>query len=243
MRSAILTDIHANRAAFEAVLADLTGRSIERIVFLGDLVGQGPDVQWVLNQIETMVNKGAALALRGNHDRFSAADKISPHARRIVDWTVNQLSARNRLFLEELPLTIHEADRFFAHASAHAPQDWHYVKDRAAAKDCLMASPAQFTFVGHCHVPALWAQDVAGQVRSVALPGTGAMKLDDGQRWVAVIGPVSDPRDGSTAAQYAIFDDTDSQLQFCSVGYDADLTALRARAAGQPLARLSKKGA
>ena len=122
MRLALLTDIHANREAFEAVLADLAQRQIDRLVFLGDIVGYGPDPGWCIDQVESFVAKGA-IALRGNHDRaIGTPDNIlNANARRVIDWTVNRLNARQKLFLSELPLTVQDGDTLFVHASTNAP--------------------------------------------------------------------------------------------------------------------------
>ena len=115
MRSAILTDLHANREAFEAVLADLEGRGIDRLVFLGDLVGYGPDPDWVLDKVETLVAKGA-LAVRGNHDRAVCAPDgaMNPAARRVIDWTVNRLNARQKLLEDNPTMLRDQVGRAFA---------------------------------------------------------------------------------------------------------------------------------
>src|SRR3989338_11042879 len=88
MRLALLTDIHANREAFEAVLADMANRAVDRIMILGDLVGYGPDPGWCVDKVMEMVAAGAQ-CVRGNHDRaIGIADgALNPSARRGVGWT------------------------------------------------------------------------------------------------------------------------------------------------------------
>jgi predicted phosphodiesterase len=110
MRLAILTDIHANREAFEAVLADAALRAVDRFVFLGDIVGYGPDPGWCVDKMAEMMAAGA-VAVRGNHDRaVGVADgALNSNARRVIDWTVDRLSAPQKLILGDLPMTHEEA--------------------------------------------------------------------------------------------------------------------------------------
>ncbi len=235
MRSAILTDIHANREALEAVLADLEGRSIDRLVFLGDLVGYGPDPDWVLGKVETLVARGA-LAVRGNHDRaISAPDgAMNPAARRVIDWTVNRLNARQKLFLSDLPMSLQDGDVLFVHASANDPQDWLYVTDAHRAMPSFRVSAARLIFVGHVHVPALYSEDRNGRVAGFDIPFGTPIPLISSRRWLGVVGSVGQPRDGTGQASYCILDHASREVTYRRVGYDAALTAKKSRAAGLP---------
>jgi predicted phosphodiesterase len=235
MRSAILTDLHANREAFQAVLADLEGRGIDRLVFLGDLVGYGPDPDWVLDRVETLVAKGA-LAVRGNHDRaVSAPDgAMNPAARRVIDWTVNRLNARQKLFLSDLPISVQDGDTLFVHASANDPQDWLYVTGSDRAMPSFRVSAARLIFVGHVHVPALYSEDRSGRVGAHDIPFGQPIPLVTSRRWLGVVGSVGQPRDGTGQASYCILDRSKNEITYRRVGYDAALTAKKSRAAGLP---------
>lgn len=245
MRLALLTDIHANREAFEAVLADLAPRQIDRLVFLGDIVGYGPDPGWCIDQVEALVAKGA-LALRGNHDRaVTTPDNIlNANARRVIDWTVNRLNARQKLFLSELPLTVQDGDTLFTHASANDPADWLYITSEATARPSFLVSDARLIFCGHVHRAALYSCDLSGRVAKLNLPLGHPIPLLTSRRWLGVIGSVGQPRDGSTLASYAILDRSRNELCFRRVGYDATTTARKSRAAGLPeaLAQRLMKG-
>src|ERR1700741_1669182 len=119
MRTALLADIHGNREALSACLADAAHAGIDRYVFLGDLVGYGPDPVWVVEQVATMVSEGA-LAIQGNHDAAAVSDHdtLNPIARAAVQWTRARLNAAHRAFLASLPLDLNEDDRLYVHASA-----------------------------------------------------------------------------------------------------------------------------
>lgn len=239
MRIGILTDIHANREAFEAVLADLASRNIDQLVFLGDLVGYGPDLDWCLDKVEELVAKGA-LCVRGNHDRYwpTPEEKLSEPARKLVDWTVNRLNARQRLFLSELPLTVRVGDVLFVHASAHAPQDWNYVKDAQAAAQGFAATDARIIICGHARQAALFE---ARAREVIAHPVTAGDRRDLGQgRWMAVIQAAGTTRAPEGLAGFAMFDTMTGEIGFHETRYDPALMLKKTRIAMMPFAFVSR---
>lgn len=234
MRCAILTDIHANREAFDAALSSAAALGAERWIFLGDMVGFGPDADYVLDKIETMVAQGA-LALRGNHDRHQPTDAatLNPAARRIVDWTVDRLNARQKLFLSERPLTLREGDVLFVHASAHEPQNWHEVETLADAARSFASTDARLVFCGHGHVPRLFSS--AAQITQEDITAAKPLALDLDRRWLVGVGSVGMPRDGHAIAHFCLWDQAKGQLTFHECPYDARLTAQKIRAMRMPL--------
>lgn len=245
MRFALLTDIHANREALEAVLSDLTLRNIDQLVFLGDLVGYGPDPGWCIDKVEELVGQGA-LAVRGNHDRAVGVPDgaLNANARRVIDWTVNRLNARQKLFLSELPMTLLHEDVLFVHASANDPSDWIYVTSESSAMPSFRVSKARLIFCGHVHKPALYSCDQSGRVSPLKIGPGNPVPLIRSRRFLGVIGSVGQPRDGSTLASYAILDLDRNELTYRKVAYDAATTAKKSRDSGLPeaLAQRLMKG-
>jgi predicted phosphodiesterase len=245
MRLALLTDIHANREAFEAVLADIAQRQIDRLVFLGDIVGYGPDPGWCLDKVESLVAEGA-ICVRGNHDRAVGVPDgtLNANARRVIDWTVNRLNARQKLFLGELPLTIEEDDILFTHASANDPGDWLYVTNEQKAMPSFRVSRARLIFCGHVHRAGLYSCDASGRVNHHLVAPGYPVPLLRSRRWLGVIGSVGQPRDGSALSAYAILDKRTNELTYRRVGYDAATTARKTRESGLPeaLAQRLMKG-
>lgn len=241
MRIAILTDIHANREAFEAVLADVARLGADRVVFLGDLVGYGPDPDWCIDKVAGMMAAGA-VCVRGNHDRaIGVADgALNDNARRVIDWTVNRLSPAHKAFLASLPLTIEEDDILFVHSSANDPQDWIYVTNENKAMPSFRVSKARLIFCGHVHRPQLYSCDLAGRVAGYTLSFANPLPLLRSRRWLGVIGSVGQPRDGSAMAGFAILDTARNELTFRRIGYDSATTARKVRAAGLPEALASR---
>lgn len=233
MRIAILSDIHGNREALAAVLADPAFAGAGRVVILGDIVGYGPDPGWCVDVAQRLVAEGA-ICVRGNHDHAIAhADPaMSPLARAVIDWTRPRLTAAQRDFLAGLPMTAALDDLLFVHASADHPEDWIYVTAENRAMAAFRGCTARLLFCGHTHRPALWSQDrggrVAGQRWQPGLP----VPLLASRRWLAVVGAVGQPRDGAVQAAWALLDTERAELTFRRTRYDVAATAAKLRAAG-----------
>jgi len=157
MLIALLADIHGNREALTACLADAERVGAERYVFLGDLVGYGADPAWVVERVAEMVEAGA-VAVFGNHDAavLGPSDSMNPTAAAAIAWTRTRLDAAHTSFLARLPLTVDEGDRLYVHASASAPDTWIYVMSAREAFQSFRATHHRLTFCGHTHHPALF---------------------------------------------------------------------------------------
>src|SRR5580704_3118156 len=214
---ALLADIHGNREAMTACLADAERRNAERYVFLGDLVGYGADPGWVTDRAMEYVARGA-IAILGNHDA-AARGTLEP---------------AQTNFLENLPMAVEEADRLYVHASADEPSRWHYILDAGRARKSFDATPARQTFCGHVHSPALYLLSQAGKLFGF-LPTAGvAIPMLGSRRFLAVLGAVGQPRDHNPAACYALLDETRNMLTYIRVPYDVASAARKIRQAGLP---------
>lgn len=235
MRIAVLTDIHANREAFEAVLADVAAHGVERIAILGDIVGYGADPVWCCEKAEALVAEGA-ICVRGNHDNAAAGEHeaMSMLARKALDWTRAQLDEAHLRFLSGLPLTAEAEGVLFVHASANRPEDWSYVTSDTKATPSFRASTARVILCGHVHVPLLASCDMGGMVRQQAFRPGLPIPLLPSRRWLAVVGSVGQPRDGVAQAAWALVDTGRAELTFRRTPYDAAGAARKVRAAGLP---------
>ncbi len=236
MRLALLTDLHANLEALEAVLEHAGKQGAEQLVFLGDLVGYGADPGAVVERVQAAVATGA-LALKGNHDEAAtrgAPPSMVSDAARAVAWTREHLTPEQLGFLAGLPLTIERGDRLLIHASATDPAQWIYVLSASDAARSLRAVKAREIFCGHTHTPALYHLAADGSVGAFRpVPGT-PIKLTTFHRWLVIPGSVGQPRDGNPAACYAMLDDVADVLVFHRVPYDTERAARKIRAAGLP---------
>lgn len=245
MRIAILSDIHGNREAFGAVLDDVKSRGADRIIFLGDLVGYGPDPEFCVDQAAELVAQGA-IAIKGNHDSAisNPSESMNTVARAAIDWTRPRLDRAQIQFLDSLPYMHAEDDAVFVHASVNEPSQWHYVTNDRRAIASFNATDARHIFCGHVHVPALMTYDLGGTVREHNIPHGSAIPLLKSRRWLSVIGSIGQPRDGVPQAAYAIFDTAKQDLTFRRVPYDVATTIQKLRASHlpEPLAKRLSEG-
>src|SRR3989440_3255246 len=161
MRYAIFTDIHANLEALEAVLAKIDElakeKPIDRIWFLGDLVGYGPNP----NECITKVRERTDVIIAGNHD-WAAVGKIdledfSAAARISAEWTAEQLTEEHRSFLIDLPERLEIDECTLVHGSPYGPL-WEYLTSEVLAERSFQYFSSRYCFVGHTHVPVIFQQ-------------------------------------------------------------------------------------
>jgi len=236
VRLAIFADIHANRQAFAACLDAARAQGAERMVLLGDYVGYGADPEWAVDTVMDLVDAGA-LAVCGNHDNAvgTSAESMNAEAQAAIEWTRGRLSAPQRRFLAELPLELAEEDRLYVHSDASSPARWRYVQDAADAGRSIIATPAQISFCGHIHRPALYSMSVTAKMTSFVPVAGVPVQLLQGRRWLAVLGSVGQPRDGNPAACYAMFDTAKREITYWRAPYDVAAAARKIRDNGLPL--------
>ncbi|MCR6501950.1 metallophosphoesterase [Shinella sp. CPCC 101442] len=236
MLLAILSDIHGNREAFEAVLAAARAAGAARFVVLGDIVGYGADPEWCAERTRALAQDGA-IVLRGNHDDAVGNPNVTMNstATMALEWTRRQLGSDTRAFLAALPLKAREGDCFFVHADASVPSDWNYVLDASDAGQHLDACEARISFCGHVHKPALYCAAPGGKVTHFCPVAATPVPLLPQRRWLAVMGAVGQPRDGNPCAAFALYDTDSAELRFLRTAYDVETAAGKIRTAGLPL--------
>jgi diadenosine tetraphosphatase ApaH/serine/threonine PP2A family protein phosphatase len=244
MRIALLSDIHANREAFEACLDDATRKGAARFVLLGDIVGYGADPGWAVARARELLSHGA-IVLRGNHDEACASPRggMTADAAAAIAWTRSVVTPEDAAFLGALPLEAEEEDRLYVHAEASAPARWIYLRDATDARTSLDAVAARLVFCGHVHVPALYGLTATAKLVSFTPVAGVAVPLARPRRWHAVLGAVGQPRDGEPAAAWSLLDTTASEITLHRVPYDVATAARKIRDAGLPEAlatRLSR---
>lgn len=236
MKLALLSDLHANKEATEAVWAHAQAENIDQVVLLGDYVDYGADPAWVVDFCRDLVRQGA-IAVRGNHDDALSPDttsKLSDHVLPTLEWTQAQLDESQRTWLRELPLTAELGDCLFAHANVHDPAHWEYLHGRMEASRSLFASSHRYVFCGHVHEPCLYHLSPTGKLGEFTPVEGTPMPLSPARRWLAIPGSLGQPRDGNPAACYATFDVAQGVLTFFRVPYDQEAAAHRVLTSGMP---------
>lgn len=229
----IFADVHANALALEGCLAEAEALKVEQFVFLGDLVGYGPEPEAVVERIAGLRAAGA-ITIKGNHDDAvdSPDDFMNPDAAAAMAWTRRMLSDRSKDFLAFLPLVAEIGDVLFVHSDASAPSEWKYVTGPMSAGRSLAGTGARVTFCGHVHVPQLFRTSAVGQSANRRSLRCTGVTLPERYRWLVVVGSVGQPRDGNPAAAFAIFDTASRTLVGRRVPYDVETVAARIRGEG-----------
>lgn len=237
MRLLVLSDIHANLAAFECVLEDCAGEW-DKIWCLGDLVGYGPDPNECIDELK----KYDHLSLSGNHDwavlKKLDIDNFNEDARSAIRWTQSVLTKENRLFLEELPPIRLEESITLAHASPRHPV-WEYILDRDTAAANFHEFKTTYCFVGHSHVPMIFEQVDDYEVEWYAPLYDQPVTLNS-KRLIINPGSVGQPRDYDPRAAYGLLNLASMSWEHRRVTYPIDVTQERMKKEGLPAALISR---
>jgi diadenosine tetraphosphatase ApaH/serine/threonine PP2A family protein phosphatase len=247
MKIALISDLHSNREALDAVFADIAQRSVEHIYCLGDVVGYGPEPEYCVD----LVMQRCKLCLMGNHDEalFRDASDFNPHARGAIDFTRERMfpawyssgekKARWK-YLRGLPLTHSEGRFLFVHGSPRDPvREYVLSTDGFLNPDKLRAIFESFDGValgGHTHHPGLHDENL----RFHGLNGADTLTLPvpQGRKFFINVGSVGQPRDADNRACYAVLED--DAITWYRVPYNFQVTAekiLRTGALSEVLAR------
>jgi len=247
---ALLSDVHANLAAWRACVAHAQTQGVTHWAVLGDLVGYGPHPREVVDEVMRLQQSQAAVVLRGNHEELALRGGHGEHMGALTaQWTHGQLSAGQHGWLAQLPLTHVDEPMMLVHASANQPERWHYVEDTRSAERSLEAASAQspgvrYVMGGHVHHQTLYFRGQGQQLMAFKPTPGVAIPVPAHRHWLATIGSVGQPRDGQTRAAYATLDLARQQLCFHRVSYDHLATVRDIRRAGLPetLATRLEKG-
>ena len=231
MKRALISDIHANLEALQAVRFDIFEQGIDLIYCLGDVVGYGP------NPVECIdiVMADCEVTLKGNHDdrtvTLDLAD-FNPMARRAVAWTRRQLEyaagpqeavSYCLKFLADLPDRSDQGKYLFVHGSPRDPiNEYVFPEDvyNERKMEALFGRIERYCFQGHTHIPGIFMQ--SGEfIPAEECEGDFAL---GGEKAMVNVGSVGQPRDGDPRACYVVFDDDKNVVHFRRVPYDLDTT-------------------
>lgn len=235
MRALVLSDVHGNLAALEAVL-EAEGDRYDELWCLGDVVGYGARPNECIDRIRDL----ATICLAGNHDLAVLGkvdvDRFGGDAARAARWTRETLGAEQEAWLDTLEPTAAVGTIALAHASPRDPV-WEYVIDGPGAAIALAHVPeARLVLVGHTHVP-MSAREFGDRVTGGHAPAGREEAIAEDVRLLANPGSVGQPRDGDSRASYLVLDIDDEQpvrIEFRRAEYDAAAVAREIGEAGLP---------
>jgi diadenosine tetraphosphatase ApaH/serine/threonine PP2A family protein phosphatase len=225
MRYLLISDIHANLAAFEAVLEDSAGL-YDKVWCLGDMVGYGPDPNECVELLLTLDH----LCIAGNHDWAVLGkldiDDFNPDARFASLWTRAELNSQVHDYLDNLPIALVEDEIYtLVHGSPRHPI-WEYILYPAVAQPNFRHFSTPYCFVGHTHSPVIFMEaEEPGTICDASVPdfNNGPTQLDQ-RRVIINPGSVGQPRDGDARAAYAILDTEKRTFAHRRVSYPVSVT-------------------
>ncbi len=219
MKLALISDIHANIEALEAVIADAKASSVDEILCFGDIVGYGANP----NECIDLIKKSCSLILLGNHDAAAvgqlSTQHFNIHAKIAIEWTTENLTAASHDFLKSLPLKETKFSHTFVHATPYEPNMWYYITSLEEAAFNFQFFDTDFCFVGHTHIPIIIVLEDEKEVY-VHQGETLHWGHLENVRFLINVGSVGQPRDRNSKSCYGILDTDAKTFTYHRVQYD-----------------------
>jgi len=234
VRYAVISDVHSNVVALEAVLDEISAAAVDLYLCLGDIVGYGPRP----NQCCDLIRELDCVCVRGNHDEaavdLSKAEWFTSPARACIIWNHHQLRPDSLDFLAALePSQTIEERITICHGSVPDPDHYTVTPLDALLSFTVMSTP--LALFGHTHY-AEWFTLTRGEhlPEEHPHPFGGRCALEDSTQYLVNPGAVGQPRDGNEQAAYAIYDDQTGEVALHRVDYDIERTVAQMKEAGLP---------
>ena len=230
MKRAIVSDIHGNLEALEAVLAHLDALGVEAVACLGDFVGYGASPNECIDRLRPRIEAAVA----GNHD-LAACGKLklgyfNPDAAAAARWTDATLTPEHRGYLAGLPFMVEWRGVRLVHASPSDPANWNYVLSPQDAAVEMKAYDETVCFIGHSHFPGTFVHDGKG----IKYSRLELVVMAAGHRYLVNVPSVGQPRDGDPRAGYLLHDTDAGTLRHVRLEYDIAGARAKILAAGLP---------
>ena len=213
---AVLSDIHGNRPALEAVFAEMETLGVERILVMGDVIGYGPFPDDCLRMVAN-----AEICLQGNHEAgvIGALDEewFNDAAWGAIEWTRKKLTHADRELISKWRPTGQFEGIQLAHASLNPDAVFDYLLTPRALKAHFAAQMAPLCFVGHTHIPEIWTE---GREEPVSAPKSGVCRLEAGCKTVINVGSVGLPRGDDKRASWGTYDPLAGEVTLRKTSYD-----------------------
>jgi len=231
MRYAVFSDVHSNKDAFEAVLEDIHLYGVDRKLFLGDVIGYGPDP----NECMDLLLKAADISLGGNHDWALVGktpnDYFNPFAKAALDWTFDHLRDEHKDFLKRTRAVDVFDGVMLAHSSPKSPEEWKYILSKEDAVDNFPSIETEICFIGHSHQPII----IEMPDQNTVIPVRERFKvLEPGRKYIVNVGSVGQPRDSNNKACWLLYDSDLGSVELRRVQYNIEAVQKRMRNAGLP---------
>lgn len=216
MRYGIFSDIHGNLEALEKAISFYRKAGIDKFIFLGDVVGYGPDP----NQTIAILRELNPVCVAGNHD-WAVINKLNweyfnPYAREAILWTINELTEEAKQFLYTFPLIYEESDFICVHGSLVEPFNFHYIMSRLDAYLNFKVLNKKVCFIGHSHRQEVFYF----QGGRVIYSRDKKIYLSDDAQYIINVGSIGQPRDKDCRLSVSIYDEEKKVVMFERLEYN-----------------------
>ena len=232
MRYILISDIHGNLEALQAVLEFAKKLEPYELYCLGDVVGYGADPQACLHLLQEEAN----LILAGNHDLavagMIACDDFNPIAYKAVEWTRRALDEDDIETLSNMPLVYVDGDYLFTHASPIEPMEFRYVRTLDDVAGVFSSIGQRFCFVGHTHLPVLVS--MKERTGAIQIVRENRITIRDGYRYFVNAGSTGQPRDSNPDACVVVIDEESETIETLRIPYDISTCQSKILSEGLP---------
>lgn len=229
MKTAVISDVHANFDALEAVLADIDALKCDRIVCLGDVVGYGAQPRECI----AALRERKVLTIAGNHDWACVGKQninyFNDAAKRATLWTRKVCTDEDKAWLKGLSLVEYLEGFTIVHGTLYAPELFDYILTTYDAYLSLQLLETPVCFLGHSHVPINFVWD-----EMISFNYDKEVQLKEGVKVLVNVGSVGQPRDDNPKSCYAIYDGDSKRVEIRRLDYDIEAAAKKIREAGLP---------
>jgi len=232
MRYALISDIHGNLEALQAVMTEnYENDQVDQVVFLGDAVGYGASP----NEVVEIIESSCSIKLMGNHDYccIGLMDTLyfNEWARESAEFTISKLTPETNRIISAFQMTAEIEDVFLVHATPASPEEWDYCLTKSEADRQFKHFRNKACFIGHSHQSLIFSSN--GDGRTAQTPSKD-FTLEEGHRYLINVGSVGQPRDNDPRAAYVVFDSERKSVKFRRVSYDIEAAQAKMIAAGLP---------
>lgn len=236
MRYAVLSDIHSNWEALEAVIQECSNLKVEMILCGGDIVGYGASPRECLHAVRQL----KMVTVAGNHD-WAVCGRLDPtyftdDGKTAAMWTRSKISIEDIQYLSGLPVTLQNKECALVHASLHVPDRFTYLTDVNRASSSFALMQTQVCFIGHTHVPKVFIESAGRMLQT----DQTEIEVDLQSKFIVNVGSVGQPRDGNPMACFCIYDSQRRSISIRRVAYDVERAQQKIITAGLPLTLASR---
>ncbi|MCP4634371.1 MAG: metallophosphoesterase family protein [candidate division Zixibacteria bacterium] len=221
MKIAFFSDVHANLEALKAVLSDAQSEKVDKMFFLGDAVGYGPDP----NECVELIAENAETCLMGNHD-YAALGLLNTinfnsYAQQAIEYTQRVLTRENKEKIADFELEAFFKEFHMVHATPEHPNQWDYIVSLEDAEENFPHIKKQICLIGHSHYPAIICNSNGSAPEIIR---DTSIRLDKKNKYIVNIGSVGQPRDRNSASCYLIYNSKGRTIKLQRVSYNFKLT-------------------